>query len=267
MLRRPSQYRKYDAEDYLRDADNRFLFNPESGIYEPKTSYKKKKAKKFKLLSLSLFQWGTLILSALTLFFLIKYTNYSRLQWKAAKGMAESAADSITKAQAAIDQSKTQFQANERPYIWTWIPNQPDGISDIPHVKLGEVVSWNFRYTNYGKSPAVGVAARCQLRLAAQKTPELKDMYAPIHKPGYEQEGVIVPPNDKTNWGTCFSKEKITQADLEIMNKYDGGIKMMVIFEYFDTGLNRYTSQVCNITRRPEAGSLTAPCPAENKIH
>jgi hypothetical protein len=85
LLRRPSQSKEYDPDQYLRDADNRFVFDAESGIYKPKSSDEGKKRKKFKILSLSLFEWGSLLLGAATLIFLIKYTNYARLQWCAAQ--------------------------------------------------------------------------------------------------------------------------------------------------------------------------------------
>ncbi len=165
----------------------------------------------------------------------------------------------LSVAAQSVAQTRDQFLKDERPYVWT--------VQDeIPHVKLGEVVTWNFHYTNFGKSPAIGVAIRCQVRLAAHKTPELKNMYAPIHVPGFEYEGVIVPPNNSVNWTSCFSKEQITTDDLQLMNRYDGGIKLLIIFEYYDIGWQKYVSQVCFMTRRPNAGSLTAPCLAENKI-
>jgi hypothetical protein len=73
------------------------------------------------------------------------------------------------------------------------------------------------------------------VHLFAQKTPVLKDMFAPIHRRGFEYEGIIIPPNDRTNWITCFSREKIKQADLDAMNTYDGGLKLMIFFEYSNT--------------------------------
>lgn len=165
----------------------------------------------------------------------------------------------VVKTQASIDAANTNAIADRRPYVWTIQ-------EEIPRVKLGEKVGWNYHYTNFGKSPAVGVAPRCQVRLLAHKTPELKDMFAPIHKRGYEYEGTIVPPGDSSNWSTCFSQEIVTEEDLKMMNTYDAGAKLMIYFEYFDTNWNIYTSQVCWIIRRPGAGSATAPCPAENKI-
>lgn len=93
MLRRPTQSKSQDADKYLRDTDSRFVFAFDSGIYEPKSYYKEKKRKKLKFLTLSPFQWGTIILSAATLIFLIIYTHYVRLQWCEMKRTADYASE------------------------------------------------------------------------------------------------------------------------------------------------------------------------------
>jgi hypothetical protein len=158
----------------------------------------------------------------------------------------------------SLSDARKNFIKDQRPYIWN-INTQ------IPHVKLGDKMSWNIQYNNFGRSPAIGVAFRCQIRLVAHNTPELKDMYEPIHKKGYEYEGFIVPPSDSTNWSTCESEEIITQQDLDMMNTYDGGAKLVIFYEYYDTGRNPYTSTVCMFTRRKGTGPIGI-CPAENNI-
>jgi hypothetical protein len=160
-----------------------------------------------------------------------------------------------------VSTAQGNFTKDQRPYIWT-VQNQ------IPHVALNEKVSWNFQYNNFGKSPAIGVRHRCQIRLAAHGahgTPELPDMFAPLHVRGHESEGLVVPPGDSSNWSTCESDEVITDADLKMMNAFDVGAKLMIFFEYYDTGRNRYTSAVCLFTRRMGQGPIGI-CPAENTI-
>ena len=151
------------------------------------------------------------------------------------------------------------FISDQRPFIWISQPLAPT-------IKLGEKLAWNYTYTNFGKSPAIGVALRCQVRLQAHMTPELPDMYSPIHVKGHESEGDVIPPNDRTNWGTCYSQEVITEEDLKVMNEFDGGAKLVLFFEYYDGSRDIYTSTICYGTRRPNSGSATFPCPAENKI-
>lgn len=159
MFRRPSQYKDRDPDQYLRDADKRFLFNPDSGIYEPKTSYKKKERKKFKFFSLSAFQWGTLILSAVTLFFLIKYTNYARLQWKEAKRTtdqsvrsADAATTSASTAYEALQDAKNSFQIQNRPYVIVTGNSGTAGfVKGQNTIDMNKV---NVTYGNIGKTPA-----------------------------------------------------------------------------------------------------------------
>jgi len=160
-----------------------------------------------------------------------------------------------------LNDAREAYIGGQRPYVWTVQ-------EEIPTVKLGEKVAWNFHFTDFGKTPAVGVAYRCQVRLLGHKTPERSDMFEPLHRTkGLEYQGVVVPPNDTTNWSTCFSEEIVTEEDLRMMNTYDAGAKLMLYFEYFDISWNKYTSQVCWIIRRPGSGSAVAPCPAENKIN
>jgi hypothetical protein len=106
-----------DPEKYLKDSDNRFLFDLESGIYKPKAYYKKEKRNKFKLLSLSLFQWGTLFLSAATLVFLIKYTNYARLQWCEMKRTADQSVIAATAASNSAIEAKNANQTTKAALI------------------------------------------------------------------------------------------------------------------------------------------------------
>lgn len=159
-----------------------------------------------------------------------------------------------------LNETHDTFVADQRPYVWI-VQEQ------IPQVKLGEKVAWNFNYTNFGKTAAEGVAIRCQIRLQAHQTPELKDMFAPIHIRGHEDVGGVLMPNDRNNyWSTCFSDELINGDDLKGMNTFDAGAKLTIFFEYYDTAWHKYTSRVCMITRRPGQGSPTMPCPAESRI-
>ena len=167
MLRRPAQRNEYDPEQYLRDADNRFSFDPESGIYRPKTDYKEAERKKLKILSLSLFEWGTLILSAATLFFLIKYTNYARLQWKETQKTAIEAGRSANAAETAADTAgdslktaKESFVIDQRPYVVVDEGN-PQFVDIPPSPKKPVMV--NIYLKNIGKSSAVQVLTQSHL--------------------------------------------------------------------------------------------------------
>lgn len=148
MLRRKSQCKDYDPEQYLRDADNRFSFDPESGIYKPKPCNKEKKGKKFKILSLSLFQWGTLLLSGLTLIFLIRYTNYARLQWCAMEKAAEAAKQSAIEAKNANLQNRDAVIKIQRAFA---LMNNVPVIESVGANR--DRVQFMFHWENSGATP------------------------------------------------------------------------------------------------------------------
>jgi hypothetical protein len=260
LLHRPTQNEKYDADQYLRNVADNFVLDIASGIYKPKAYYKKTKSRDLKKTTSIPFKLLTVVLSALTLLYLVKYTNYARLQWIEAKRTADQATVSVAKAQAAIDLSKEQFVKDQRPYIWnTQI--------ELPHLKIGDKVTWNYHYANFGKSPAIGVAYNCQILLAAHKTRQKKNLFSPIHDPQFMSEGFVVPPGDLSGYSTCESDEVATQADIDMHNVYDAAVGMKIFYEYSDTGGNVYTSRVCMFLRRtPDAHATrdtTARTPAQ----
>jgi hypothetical protein len=158
-----------------------------------------------------------------------------------------------------ISNTQKNFVKDQRPYIW-------NSQNQLPHLKIGDKVTWNYHYTNFGKSPAIGVAFRCQIFLAAHKTPQSKDLFAPIHNPQYMSEGFIVPPGDSSGWSTCESDEIATESDTEMVKTYDAAVGLKIFYEYSDTAGNVYTSRVCMFLRRTGTGPIGV-CPTENLIN
>lgn len=157
-----------------------------------------------------------------------------------------------------LQDARQNFTTDQRPYVWF-------SQYDVPILQSGQTLKWNFHVTNFGKSPAVGVVWRCQVRLFEHKTPERKDMFAPIHHPEYKFEGLVVPPNDKNNWSTCESDEILNDSDIQRMATFDGEAKLTVFFEYYDMSWNVYTSQVC-LGQRKLSLNTVMPCWAEERI-
>ena len=188
---------------------------------------------------------------------------------RAAENATKTAAESVTKAQAAIDLSKEQFQKqfqltkdqfqrDQRPYIW-------NTQLELPRVKVGDKVTWNFRYMNFGKSPSIGLAFRCQILLAAHKTRQKKNLFSLIHNPKYMTEGFITPPGDSSGFSTCESDETATQEDIDMRKIYDATVVIKIFYEYSDTSGNAYTSRVCLFLRRIGTSPIGI-CPTENEI-
>jgi hypothetical protein len=158
----------------------------------------------------------------------------------------------------AVTQARDQFLKDERPYIW-------NGQMELPHLKIGDKVTWNYHYTNFGKSPAIGLANNCQILLAAHKTRQKKNLFTPIHNPKFMNEGFVVPPGDSSGFSTCESEEIANQADIDMHNTYDAAVGMKIFYEYSDTSGNVYTSKVCFFLRRVGI-SQVGICPTENEI-
>jgi len=173
-------------------------------------------------------------------------------------GQLAIAARSAKAAEDAIALSKQQFVKDQRPYIG-------NSQVEIPHLKIGDKVTWNYHYTNFGKSPAVGVAYRCQILLAAHKAPPMKTFFRPIHNPKYMSEGFITAPGDSSGFSTCESDEIATKADIDWHNTYDASVAMRIFYEYSDTSGNVYTSRVCLFLRK-NGFSPIGFCPTENEI-
>ena len=67
--------------------------------------------------------------------------------------------ESLERQKEALAQSHESFQQGQRPYIWlTDPPGKPNCITDAnTSAAVGCYVAWNWRYTNYGQSPAHNV--------------------------------------------------------------------------------------------------------------
>jgi hypothetical protein len=117
-----------------------------------------KRRKKFKLLSLSLFQWGTLILSAVTLIFLIKYTNYARRQWKEAKRTADQSVISATAAKSAAETAEATLQDSQKSFV---LQNRPYVTIEVARLVYkpegGKRLEATCIARNSGRTPAIGM--------------------------------------------------------------------------------------------------------------
>lgn len=110
MLRNPANKEEYNSDQYLKNVNERFSFDASTGIYKPKFYYKKPKRDGVK----NSFKIAMLILNALTLYFLIRYTHYARLQWVEMKRTAD---QSVIAANGAKDSAIEAKHANETTKI------------------------------------------------------------------------------------------------------------------------------------------------------
>ncbi len=154
----------------------------------------------------------------------------------------------------ALDLARTNFVKDQRPYIW---------LSELeaPTVKPGQRVLWKFRYTNFGKSPAIAVHSKATVLVGkdgTQRTPA--DFFKITNNTG----GTIIPPGDKTLSTTAYSDTSITARDLADIESNPDGLVLLVYFEYSDSSKTPYRSEICRV--RLKTGAI-AECKNEhNKI-
>jgi hypothetical protein len=183
LFNRRSKDENYDPNKYLGDSDDRFLFDGESGIYKPKSYYKEQKRNKFKIFSFSLFQCVTLLLSAATLLFLIKYTNYARLQWCEMRSASAAAWQSV----AGIQR---QTRMDERPWIRAVLPFAP-----LPKdIRAGEITQFHVLVRGLGKTPAKDIHGKLTAEIVREGEP-VTLTYAPYIE---MQSGIMFPTQDQT---------------------------------------------------------------------
>jgi hypothetical protein len=236
LLRRPAQRKDYDPEQYLRDTDSHFLFDHESGIYEPKTYYRAKKRKKFKFFSLSPFQWGTLLLSSFTLVFLVKYTNYACLQWQEMIRTADAAQKTFLEIQKQTTLQRQQMVGTYAAAIPKEVPGPRTISSDLQLLKyMG--ISMSFR--NIGKVKArdfVGDATMTRKRLPDGKllgNPQSGQITKSELRP-YEQTG----PNGFANMANIkFATNMFTENDIRLLHDDGETVEISGHFQY-DNGFS-----------------------------
>jgi hypothetical protein len=177
---------------------------------------------------------------------------------------ASAAQDSVRAIQKQVQIVRENFVEGERPFIWIvgpQIPDHPLGMTIV----AGKKAEWNYNYTNYGKSPAIGVAVASQVVLSGRDGFAKLDenIFKNLHRPHDNTMGMIVPPEATGNWGTAFSKDILTPDDVSLIPKTNGGIAIFIHFEYFDSFGNEYHSETCEFRY---ANGAIGNCAAHNRI-
>lgn len=127
MLHKISNGEEDSPDQYLRNISERFFLDTKTGIYKPKAYDKQNKSDSFKKFGKI---WAPVILNALTLFFVIRYTHYARLQWGEMKTAANAARDSAIQAKNANDITKQELVELQRAFVFPGDPKiTPEGKS------------------------------------------------------------------------------------------------------------------------------------------
>ena len=174
----------------------------------------------------------------------------------------ESQASSKTQFDQAQSASLKQFITEQRPYVWRADPTkemQQQAGEPGPYLKAGRKAEWRIYYSNYGKSQAIGVMQKHQVEFGPNAVSKLRrQKVSDVHSPG-DRRGSILAPG-QTMFMSAFSKTDITLNDETFIGTHDGGLAVLVHFEYFDTYGNTYHSYICELT---QANGVLAACDAQ----
>ncbi|HLK03758.1 MAG TPA: hypothetical protein VKT53_04890 [Candidatus Acidoferrum sp.] len=176
-------------------------------------------------------------------------------QAKAASALANEAKRAADISRQALDAERARFVEDQRPYIWV-------KKTENPQLQAGRKATWSFEYTNYGRSPAIGVRLRAQTIFGTNSRFKIRnDLYDGLHDGPNDRGGSVMPPQDPA-YSTGFSVEILSEEDVKQIPQHDDGIALLAYFEYFDVRGNLYHTRFC--TFRFKSGAF-GECPGVDR--
>lgn len=191
---------------------------------------------------------------------LIAYTTFAALQWCEMRKTNKLSGD-------ALSNAKTQFQQDQRPYMW------PAKFIPFP-VKVKEPIRVNSYYVNYGKTPALrqksigkilvfsgeGTLAQADRFFATFDESKIVGGSEIIVPPG-------IPPDPKQSQAFATDRSDVAPVDAKAVNeinKTDGSYAVVGVITYYDAFGNHYRSDYCAMHL---ANGNVAWCARHNEIH
>jgi hypothetical protein len=160
---------------------------------------------------------------------LIGYTTVAAFQWRETRSSNQIA-------QQALRQSQDRFWDEQRPYMWvTNVLGSPEFVRNGPNSNTGQI-TWTYHFTNYGKTPALGIQYREFIKLG-------DNPFVPTYASRLEGVGAPLPPT-KDDFDTVVSEPGITPAQLAQLLETNG-ISIKVVFTYTDATARRYETGIC----------------------
>jgi hypothetical protein len=138
-------------------------------------------------------------------------------------------------AQQSLNLTRDIANADQRPIIW--LTNH----TDAPHYYPAPAtqITWNWEFTNYGKSPAVHI--RFDTYMSIDNGPY-------IHTYGGDKDitdiGAPLPPG-KVDFDTVISRPGISDAEFARLMAADKAISISGVIKYQDAGGRPYETAFC----------------------
>ena len=165
--------------------------------------------------------------------------------------------DSLEQQKEALAQSRETFQQGQRPYIWlTDDPGKPACIKDAnTSVPAGCYIAWNWRFTNYGQSPAHSVQFTHSMIIGNNVLGQPR-----ILPPAMPT--APLPPN-KVDFSSALWPERVTIEQYNELMNNDQSILVSGKINYSDARGGSYETGFCFYYLKSGAAAY---CPTGNYI-
>lgn len=178
------------------------------------------------------------------------------------------AAQQVVETRRAITQASELFTRDQRPIVW---PDNWKAMSEIPGLpkvalmaNVGQIVFWNYAFSNFGKSPALKVVGKVLVFVGPTALKQADAFFAGLPSRLNPQPSSVIMPADKgNNFSTAQSQNIVTPEEFLFGRIQDFGYVLAGRFEYEDSTRLQYRSDFCYGTFA--TGAVTH-CPTHNDI-
>jgi hypothetical protein len=150
-----------------------------------------------------------------------------------------------------LEDARDNFARDQQPIIWV--------TPKTPTFSVNQMLEWNIEYSNYGRSPALNFRTCIRATLGSEALNRAK-MPTGADCANARTSVSVVPPT-YPGFATATSDGVLTQADVNAIEQFSGGLVVLGHFEYDDASGHSYVSSFCEY--RLKSGAL-AHCPKYN---
>jgi hypothetical protein len=143
---------------------------------------------------------------------------------------ANAAVKSARAAETAINTARENFRSEQRPILWLTDPVK------LPNFRsnLGGRITWDWYFTNYGKTPA--------LRMSYS---EFMSIQGKVEPSASEPTPTAPLPTNKVEFSTIVSRRQMTPEEFNGLMNIDGAITISAHINYEDAYGGKYETDFC----------------------
>jgi hypothetical protein len=207
---------------------------------------------------------GVILALAVAVITLLTLHVFRKQLWEAQTqtGIFRQQADQAKQdAAAQLSVATNQFIAEQRPYVWTHDPPlPPDPLANNVMAFENGILGWNIYYTNYGKSPAIGLCVEAHIETGKNALDKVVDINHNTCKSA--TQGIIEPPM-RLEWTSAWTKHQVSDTELKEWMSTNYGLVVYGRLDYSDSFGKSYFSQFCMARQK---NAIIAECKNHNHI-